>query len=138
MQLHVNHDSDRGKNFLETDFNNFLNFRGFLKAIGLKNQVYFNQYLSSNQALIPKIQAAIASVTLGKEITLHQARAIDDYQDPIAARGMDQDLPWSEIPAEWIEKFYDVFCVLDPLGMRHALPAYILWGFGLTRWIIWP
>ncbi len=77
--------------------------------------------------LIQKIAIAFQDVVLGDGVSLHQARALDDYQDPIAARQMDAHIPWQEIPAEWIEQFCDVFPFMDAKGWQFAIPAYMTW-----------
>lgn len=77
--------------------------------------------------LIEKISVAFKDVALGNGVSLHQARAIDDYEDPMQARRIDAEVPWQEIPDDWIKKFHDVFTFMDAKGFRHAIPAYMIW-----------
>lgn len=77
--------------------------------------------------LIEKIAAAFNDVTLEDGVSLHEARALDDYEDPVQARQIDSHIRWQEIPDAWIEKFHDVFSFMDAKGFRHAIPAYMIW-----------
>ncbi|MDX2240404.1 MAG: DUF6714 family protein [Leptolyngbyaceae cyanobacterium bins.302] len=84
-------------------------------------------------ALIEKITLAFQDVVLEDGVSLHEARALDDYQDPKLARQVDAHIPWQEIPDEWIEKFHDVFAFMDAKGFRHAIPAYMIWCLKLNQ-----
>ncbi|GAB4217392.1 MAG: hypothetical protein OHK0012_21740 [Synechococcales cyanobacterium] len=77
--------------------------------------------------LIKKITAAFKDIVLEDGVSLHEARALDDYEDPMQARQVDCRMPWQEIPADWIEKFHDVFAFMDIKGFRYAIPAYMIW-----------
>ncbi|HEY9853379.1 MAG TPA: DUF6714 family protein [Leptolyngbyaceae cyanobacterium] len=77
--------------------------------------------------LIEKINAAFKDVTLEDGVSLHQARARDDYEDEWLARQIDREVRWQEIPDSWIKTFHDVFSFMDAKGFRHAIPAYMLW-----------
>lgn len=77
--------------------------------------------------LIEKIAIAFKDVTLEDGVSLHEARALDDYEDGKKARLIDWKIQWQEIPANWIEKFYDVFVFMDAKGLQHAIPAYMTW-----------
>ncbi len=78
-------------------------------------------------ALISKITLAFQNTQLEKGITIHQARALDDYEDPELARQIDAHLPWQEIPDKWLENFSDVFAFMDGKGFRYYIPAYMIW-----------
>lgn len=77
--------------------------------------------------LIEKINLAFNDVVLEDGVSLHQARALDDYQDAMQARQIDGQVPWQEISVDWIEKFHDVFPFIDVKGFRYAIPAYMIW-----------
>jgi len=77
--------------------------------------------------LIDRISLAFQNTKLEDGITIHQARALDDYADPDKARQIDRALRWQEIPDRWIEKFSDVFAFMDAKGFRYYIPAYMIW-----------
>uniref|UniRef100_B8HL10 Cysteine-rich CPCC domain-containing protein n=1 Tax=Cyanothece sp. (strain PCC 7425 / ATCC 29141) TaxID=395961 RepID=B8HL10_CYAP4 len=77
--------------------------------------------------LMEKINNAFKDVTLEEGVSLHQARAIDYYDDPQKARQIDSHIPWQEIPDAWIERFHNVFYFMDAKGIRFAIPAYMIW-----------
>ncbi len=83
--------------------------------------------------LIEKISVAFKDVVLEDGVSLHEARALDDYEDPIQARQIDCKVRWQEIPADWIEKFHDIFAFMDAKGFRHAIPAYMTWCLKYNR-----
>ncbi|SKB11889.1 conserved hypothetical protein [Planktothrix sp. PCC 11201] len=77
--------------------------------------------------LIEKIRTAFLEVQLEDGITLHEARALDDYRDTEKARIIDCHIHWLDIPDSWIEDFYEAFSFLDAKGFRHYIPAYMIW-----------
>lgn len=80
------------------------------------------------QDLIVEIRAAFNDVSLGNGTTIHEAYAKDAHQETAPARQIDCDLPWQEIPDAWIEHFgWFIFSHMNAKGLRHALPAYVLW-----------
>jgi len=81
----------------------------------------------SRSILILQITKAFENVTLEDGISLHQARALDDYADPNLARKIDESVRWQDIPSQWIKTFHDVFPFLDPKGFRYYIPAYMIW-----------
>ncbi len=83
--------------------------------------------------LIEKIAIAFKDVVLEDGVSLHEARALDDYEDPMQARQIDWSVRWQDIPADWIEKFHDVFAFMDAKGFRHAIPAYMTWCLKYNR-----
>src|SRR5579883_2776716 len=82
--------------------------------------------------LIEKIAVAFEDVTLEDGISLHQARAFDDYEDGEAAQQIDGNMRWQELPDAWLEEFFDVFSFMDAKGLRHAIPAYMTWCLQLS------
>jgi hypothetical protein len=83
-------------------------------------------------SLIEKITAAFDGVSRQDGISLHAARALDDYSSLEEAKKigqkMDLDTKWQEVPDEWIMKFHDIFPFLDPKGFRYYIPAYMVWS----------
>ena len=88
---------------------------------------------SKNQLLadvIAEITSAFAGVSLGDGVTLHQARAIDDYQSKEhqrAVRVNDTEQSWQEISDDKMCAFDDVFNFLDAKGWVFYIPAYMIW-----------
>ncbi len=64
-------------------------------------------------------------------VTLHEANVIDDYgtaEELLAARQLDIDRHWREVPDADIEENYSVLSFLDLKGFRYYLPAYMIWS----------
>ena len=82
--------------------------------------------------LIEKITAAFDGVSREDGISLHAARALDDWHSLEGAKKigqtMDRDTRWQDVPAESIMKFHDIFSFLDPKGFRYYIPAYMVWS----------
>ncbi|MCS6814213.1 MAG: hypothetical protein NZ772_11715 [Cyanobacteria bacterium] len=75
------------------------------------------------------ITKAFDGVSREDGITLHEARAIDDWGDEeerAAARALDTDQRWQDVPTEWINQLWDAFCCLDGKGWRYYLPVWML------------
>jgi len=82
-------------------------------------------------AVIEQITKAFEGVSREDGVTLHEARVIDDYgseEERAAARKIDTDSHWQDVPVEWIEQLHDALCFLDPKGWRYYLPAYMLYS----------
>ena len=69
------------------------------------------EVIAKREALLltEQIREAFIKVNLEDGITLHEARARDDYEDTQKARMIDSHLHWIDIPDSWIEKFHDIF-----------------------------
>ncbi len=82
--------------------------------------------------LIEKITAAFDGVKREDGISLHAARALDDWHSMEEAqkigRQIDCDRKWQDVPEQWIAEFCDVFAFFDPKGFRYYIPAYMVWG----------
>ena len=82
--------------------------------------------------LVAVITAAFDGVLRKEGTTLHQAMAIDDYKpeaDQLAARRLDPDRRWQEVPDEAIEEqLGSPLSFLDAEGFRYYLPAYMIYG----------
>ncbi|HEX8913130.1 MAG TPA: DUF6714 family protein [Humisphaera sp.] len=77
--------------------------------------------------MIAAIESAFATVTLGDGITIHEARALDDYEDARAARAVDCHVRWQDISDNTLRALNDVHCFLDDAGYRYYTPAYMRW-----------
>ncbi len=79
--------------------------------------------------LIAQITQAFEGVSREDGVTLHEARVIDDWggeEERAAARGLDTDTHWQEVPPQWIEQLWDAYSLLDSKGWRYYLPAYMV------------
>lgn len=83
------------------------------------------------ERIVEGIKAAFAGVTLGKGVSLRQARAIDnsisalDEADLPAWPGADVRDDWSQVSET--ELLQDNIAHLDDEGLRYYLPAFMLW-----------
>ena len=80
------------------------------------------------KALLKETRVAFGSVQRGNGITLHQAQAIDDYAGPeqeLAARRLDTDRKWEDVPEQDIVRHYTALTFLDADGFRYYIPAYM-------------
>lgn len=83
-----------------------------------------------SERLDREIREAFAEVTRGDGVTLHEADVIDDYgsdQERLAARQLDTDQHWSEVPDALIARMPHALSFLDESGFRYYLPAYLSW-----------
>ncbi len=81
--------------------------------------------------LIEQITKAFDGVSRDNGVSLHEARAIDDYEGEsgrAAARQKDTESRWQDVPVQWLEEFSDVFHFFDAKGFRYYLPAYMIWA----------
>ncbi|WP_374673276.1 DUF6714 family protein [Ideonella sp.] len=80
--------------------------------------------------MLRRIRRAFADVRRGEGISLHEAVAIDDHASPAqreAARRLDTDRHWSEVPDAHIASHASVFSFLDLRGHVYYAPAYMSW-----------
>ncbi len=83
----------------------------------------------STQELIAQIEAAFAGVERGNGVTIHEAREIDRHSsraERIAARALDTECPWRDVPSEALRRNDKYLVFLDAEGMRFYLPALML------------
>lgn len=81
-------------------------------------------------AVIAEIRTAFEAVRLGDGVTLHQARALDDYagaEAAAAARANDTETFWWDVPDEKLRYFDDVLNFLDEKGWVFYIPAFLTW-----------
>ncbi|QZZ21630.1 hypothetical protein J5X98_03990 [Leptothermofonsia sichuanensis E412] len=79
--------------------------------------------------LIEQITKAFDGVSREDGVTLHEARVIDDWggeEERAAARSLDTDQRWQDVPIEWIKQLWDAFSFLDGKGWRYYLPVWML------------
>lgn len=79
--------------------------------------------------LLAQIEAAFGHVQRDHGTTLHQARALDNY-DPGSeeARTFDTEEHWQDISDEKIEKFSDTLAFMDAAGFRFHIPRFMVWA----------
>lgn len=102
-----------------------------LPAFQLDFYLIFMKHSDEREALILEIRAAFKEVSRGSGVSLHEARAIDNYESDLEqekARELDTDSSWEEVPDKDIEYFHDVFSFFDVEGFRYYLPAYMVWS----------
>ena len=81
-------------------------------------------------AIIADVRRAFAGVRRG-EITLHEAEVIDHYgtdEERAAARLLDPDGPWEEVPDGHIAGSMMTLPHLDPESWRYYTPAHMSWS----------
>jgi hypothetical protein len=87
-------------------------------------------------AALQRIESSFAEVTLGDGMTIHQREVVDDYgsrEEFDAARHLDNEQRWQDIPDSKIEKFGTSLTFLDPESIRYHLPAFM--RHVLRNWI---
>src|ERR1700730_355934 len=85
--------------------------------------------------LIAEITVAFDGVVREDGTTLHEAIAIDDRKsrdEQLAARRLDTERRWQDVPGESILASCSVPHFLDARGFRYYLPAFIV--YGLKHW----
>ena len=85
--------------------------------------------------LIAEISTAFDGVAREDGTTLHEAIAIDDWksaEECLAARRLDTEQRWQDVPEMDIIKGSSVASFLDAKGFRYYLPAFLVCG--LKNW----
>jgi hypothetical protein len=80
--------------------------------------------------VIADICTAFHGVSREDGISLHETDVIDDYgtlEERLAARQLDTDTSWEDVPSPLIEQFCEAFGFLDPKGFRYYIPAFMRW-----------
>lgn len=80
------------------------------------------------ERIIERVAEAFAGVTLGDGVGLHQAQALDQYEDKATCaiyRETDEKEDWQRIPSAELNLYNSSWCYFDPEGMRFHLPAYM-------------
>lgn len=81
--------------------------------------------------LIAEITAAFDGVSREDGITLHEAKAIDDWkpsEELQAARQLDTEQRWQDVPDEDLLASDSPLPFFDAKGFRYYLPAFMLCG----------
>ena len=79
--------------------------------------------------LLAEIEATFGPVRLGDGTSLHQADALDDYSPPdvvAAARSLDTEQRWQDIPDEKVDQFYHALSFMDAEGFRFHVPRFMV------------
>lgn len=82
------------------------------------------------EAILGDIRRVFAGVRRGL-VTLHEAEVIDDYgtdEERAAARLLDPDGPWEDVPDDHIAGSPWSLSHLDPQSWRYYIPAYVSWS----------
>jgi hypothetical protein len=83
------------------------------------------------EGVIELIRHAFRDVSRENGVTLHEALVIDEYgseAERSAARKLDTDCHWEDVPGQLIEASESVLCFVDARGLRYYLPAYMVWS----------
>lgn len=89
---------------------------------------------AQRKSLIAQIEAAFGDVRLGNGVSLHQARAMDNYEDDAtigAARALDTEERWQDISDEKLKHLSDTLSFMDAEGFRFHIPRFMM--FVLTH-----
>ena len=81
--------------------------------------------------LISLVESSFRDVRLGSGVSLHQARAMDDYRDDAtiaAARALDPEERWQETSGEKLVRLSDTLPFMDAQGFRLHLPRFMLFA----------
>lgn len=88
--------------------------------------------------LIKEIEEAFRDVKRGYGVTLHETWVVDaigSEEEHAAARKLDTDENWQDVPDATIEKYGGECGFLDENGWVYYLPALMTWA--LRKWGIW-
>lgn len=80
--------------------------------------------------LIAEITAAFDGVAREDGVSLREGRAIDacvSDKKRSAARRLDTDTRWQDVPNADLLDYYNSLVYLDAKGFRYYLPAYLIW-----------
>ena len=84
-----------------------------------------------NAELVAEIHAAFGQARLGDGLSLHQAWAMELLQPPedvLAARALDTEQRWQDIPDDKVEEFHFALTFMDPEGLRFHLPRFMVFS----------
>ena len=90
--------------------------------------------------LLHQIEAAFDGIELGRGVSLHQARAADDYAsaaDVEAARALDSESRWQDITDEKLNRLADTLPLMDAEGFRFHIPRFMIFALlneGARSW----
>ena len=81
--------------------------------------------------LLRQIESAFDGVELGGGVSLHQARAMDDYESPseiAAARTLDTESRWQDISDEKLDRLSHTLAHMDAEGFRFHIPRFMTYA----------
>jgi hypothetical protein len=81
--------------------------------------------------LLADLEQSFGDVRLNGGVSLHQARAFDNYEPEEvaqASRRLDMERRWQDISDEKIERFADTLPFMDAAGMQFHLPRLMRWA----------
>lgn len=84
--------------------------------------------------LLAQIDATFDGVRLGDGISLHQARALDNYEPEdaaAAARSFDTEERWQDITDDKLDRHANTLAFMDAAGFRFHMPRFMV--FSLTH-----
>ena len=84
--------------------------------------------IALRDALLRQIEAAFGNVRLGGGRSMHQADAIDDYEDDnviAKARDLDTEVRWQDVSDDKLVRFQSVLPFLDAEGFRFYFPRFM-------------
>ena len=119
----------------------FKNLRGYLRLVRRRFCPTSSQPLDAmcnerqreerRNKLIVEITAAFDGVSRENGVTLHEAKAIDDWklsEELQSARQLDTEQRWQDIPDEDLLASDSPLPFFDAKGFRYYLPAFMLCG----------
>jgi hypothetical protein len=80
---------------------------------------------------LAEIEATFGGVRLGDGISLHQARALDDYEPEgvvAAARSFDAEERWQDITDDKLDRLSDTLAFMDAAGFRFHMPRFMVYS----------
>ncbi|MDR7335732.1 GNAT family N-acetyltransferase [Roseateles asaccharophilus] len=86
--------------------------------------------MDRRQAVLDQIHAAFDGVQRGDGTSLRESQVIDDHgshEERQAARALDTDTRWQDVPDDLIAKHYSAFSFVDLAGHVYYAPAYMSW-----------
>jgi hypothetical protein len=83
---------------------------------------------AERDSLIARIEAAFGHVRLGEGVSLHQARAMDDYESEAtiaSVRTFDTEHRWQDVSDEKLDRLSDTLPFMDAEGFRFYMPRFM-------------
>lgn len=81
--------------------------------------------------MLARIESAFQGVQLGNGVSLHQARAMDDWEHDAtvaAARALDTEERWQDISDEKLHRLSDTLPFMDAEGFRFHIPRFMVFN----------
>lgn len=87
-------------------------------------------YEKRKAELIEEITVAFDGVSREGGVSLHEAEALDAYgsqKQLAAARALDTEKEWQQVPDEDLRTHDSALSFLDPIGFHYYIPAFMVW-----------